>query len=268
MSSRITPTYLSEKNRHPRDEFISFDEGPHIYTVNGEQGYTSCTTFIHSLFPHFDAESVIETILKNPKMKDPNYKYYGMTKEQITESWKKNGELASGSGTTMHYDIECYYNNIDNGNDSIEFQYFRKFLADFPDLKPYRTEWCVYYEELKLSGSIDMVFENPDGTLLIYDWKRVKEISYENNFGNTAIASCIKYMPHTNFWHYSLQLNLYKTILEHKYNKKVVGLFLICLHPDNYMKTYERIEVPFLDKEINDLFEDRMEQLKKDKKIV
>lgn len=146
-------------------------------------------------------------------------------------------------------------------NDSIEFQYFQNFLADFQDLRPFRTEWIVYYEEYKLSGSIDMVFELPNGDLLIYDWKRCKEITYDNNFGKCSTTPCIKHLPDTNFWHYALQLNMYKTILEHKYEKKVVGLFLVCLHPDNPYKNYERIEVPFLEKEMSDLLEVRLQEL-------
>jgi hypothetical protein len=106
-----------------------------------------------------------------------------------------------------------------------------------------------------------MIFENPDGTLLIYDWKRCKEISHENGFGKTASTPCIRHLPDTNFWHYSLQLNMYKTILENKYDKKVVGLFLVCLHPDNPYKSYDRIEVPFLDKEMKDLIEYRRKEL-------
>ena len=27
-------------------------------------------------------------------------------------------------------------------------------------MTPYRTEWMVYHEELRLAGSIDMIFEN------------------------------------------------------------------------------------------------------------
>jgi hypothetical protein len=51
-------------------------------------------------------------------------------------------------------------------------------VQDFPDLIPYRSEWMVFWEEMKISGSIDMIFENPDGTILIYDWKRCREIAY------------------------------------------------------------------------------------------
>jgi len=246
---------LAEKNAHPRDENISFEEGPHIYTVCGERGtYKSVTTWNHSHFAHFDSSGIVDKMLTSRNMQDPNYKYYGMTKEQILAMWDSKRDSSSAAGTKMHNDIEYYYNGADVINDSIEFQYFRQFVNDFPELKPYRTEWMIYYEEMKISGSVDMVFENPDGTLQIYDWKRCQEIQNENGFGKYAITSCISHLPDTNFWHYALQLNVYKTILEKKYGKKVTGLYLVCLHPDNVYKNYERIEVPFLEKEMSDLF--------------
>jgi hypothetical protein len=150
---------------------------------------------------------------------------------------------------------------MDVCNDSVEYSWFMRFVKDFPELKPYRTEWMVYYEDLKLSGSIDMIFENPDGTLQIYDWKRCKEISYESGFGKSATTDCISHLPDTNFWHYSLQLNVYKTILELKYGKKITGMYLVCLHPDSGYKTYDRIEVSFMEKEMDDLFALRKQQL-------
>jgi len=67
-------------------------------------------------------------------------------------------------------------------------------------------------------------------------------------------------LPDTNFWHYALQLNTYKTIIEEKYGKKVVGLCLVCLHPNN--ADYQLIEVPFMEKELVDLFEYRRQMLK------
>jgi hypothetical protein len=56
-------------------------------------------------------------------------------------------------------------------------------------------------------------------------------------------------------------LNTDRAILEKKYGKKITALYLIRLHPDNPCKTYDRIEVPFLDKEIADLFEVRRLQV-------
>ena len=53
----------------------------------------------------------------------------------------------------------------------VVFCSFTEAVKDHPELKPYRTEWTIYDEDLKISGSIDMIYENPDGTLSIYDWK-------------------------------------------------------------------------------------------------
>ena len=260
--SNPVPDYLAKLNPHPRDAFITFDEGPHIYTVHGDSSFTSVTTWNHTHFPHFDTNGIIERILNNPRhSEDSTYKYYKQTKEEILAAWDKNRDEAALAGTKMHYDIECYYNNMDVNNDSVEYSWFLRFVKDFPELKPYRTEMMVYYEELKLSGSIDMIFENPDGSLQIYDWKRCRDIAYENSYGQTAITSCIKHLPDTNFWHYSLQLNVYKRILEVKYGKKVTALYLICLHPSSGYKTYDRISVPILEKEIDDLFDVRKKEI-------
>ena len=254
-------SHLAEKNFHPRDEFITFDEGPHIYTVHGDSSFTSVTTWVHSHFSHFDADAVITKMLRSPKMQDPSYKYYNMTAEQIKKMWDDKRDASSQAGTKMHYDIECYYNEMDVVNDSIEFKYFKDFVADFPELTAYRTEWTVYYEELKLSGSIDMVFELPDGSLQIYDWKRCEEIVHEPSFPKFSTNKIISHFPDSNFWHYSLQLNTYRTILERKYGKTISGMYLVCLHPGNVYKKYDRIEVPFLNKEIGDLFQERLQQV-------
>lgn len=256
------PDALAKKNAHPRDKDISFEEGPHIYTVLGKRNWTkSVTTWNHEHFSHFNPDEVIDKMMAGRKWNDPTNKYYGMTREQIKEQWAQSGSVASKAGTKMHYDIECYYNGQDVVNESIEYKYFKRFVQDFPELTPYRTEWMVFYEELRMSGSIDMIFENPDGTLQIYDWKRCKDIVNESGFGKYSKTTCISHLPDTNFWHYALQLNMYKVILEHKYGKQVTGLYLVCLHPDNAYKSYERIQVPVLEKEMKDLLEIRLAEV-------
>ena len=255
------PDYLAKKNPHPRDSRIEFDPIPHIYTIDNDPNvkYTSVTTWNHSHFGHFDADKIIDNMMRSKKW--PESKYYGMTKDQIKASWDNNRDIAAGAGTNMHYDIECYYNECPNKNDSIEYKYFLQFVSDFPDLKPFRTEWMIFHEELQLSGSIDMVFQNPDGSLCIYDWKRCKDIKKTSD--SFSHKECISHLPDTNYWHYCLQLNTYKAILEEKYNKQIGDLYLVCLHPDNKNNSYLRIKVVDLQNEIKLLFDERKKELNK-----
>ena len=132
--------YLAKKNEHERDKYITFEEGPHIYTVHGDSSFMSVTTFIHSNFSHFDSEGTVNKIINGKKWsQDESYKYYKKSKEEILQMWEDKRDNAAKAGTKLHYDIECYYNNCPNENNSIEYQYFKNFVKDY-DLKPYRTE--------------------------------------------------------------------------------------------------------------------------------
>jgi ATP-dependent exoDNAse (exonuclease V) beta subunit len=147
--------------------------------------------------------------------------------------------------------------------DNVEWNYFEKFEEDIGSkMTPYRTEWMVWDNELKFAGSIDMIYENDDGSLEIYDWKRSKGIKFGNDWEN-ATTECIKHLPNCNHILYSLQLNTYKALLEKNYGKKVKGMYLVVLHPNNKKKTYHRIPVDDLEKEVTDLFELRKKMLQK-----
>lgn len=266
------PTYLANKNPHERDSHITFDEGPHIYTIDGDSDYTSVTTWNHSHFPHFDADKIIDKMMKSRNW--TNSKYFGMTPEQIKKLWKKNGREAAEAGTKMHYDIECFYNECPNENNSTEYKYFKEFEHNRTkeggfgeNMIPYRTEWMIWDKDLKLAGSIDMIYENADGTLDIYDWKRCKEIKKLNKW-ESAKNNLISHLPNCNFWHYSLQLNTYKAIIERHYGKKIKNMFLVCLHPNNKSNTYEMFRVADLSTEIKDLFEQRMLIVQAEKDII
>jgi hypothetical protein len=270
--------FLASKNAHPRDKYLQFDEPTHKYTITSDPDsqYTSVTTWNHSHFPHFDADKIISNMMKGRNW-NPENKYWGLTPEQIKDQWSQNAKCVSGQGTELHYNIECfmnlpsskhthedifknYMNLIKPFNTSKEWSYFLEFVITRPEFIPYRTEWMIYHEELKLAGSIDMVYLNPeDDTLSIYDWKRCKDISKVNTFKKSAITEEVSHLPDTNFWHYSLQLNTYKAILEEKYGKKVRDLYLVQLHPDK--ESFKLIKCADLSQEIADLFEHRRKQL-------
>ena len=251
------PSFLAKKNAHERDSHISFEEGPHIYTIDGDSDYMSVTSWNSTHFPKFDSDVVITKMMASPRWsKSP---YFGMTREEIKMKWKNDGIEASEAGTKMHNNIEYFYNEMDVEDDgSLEWKYFKEFNESIgPDLDPYRTEWMVWDKELRLAGSVDMLFENPDGTLQIYDWKRSKKVVKENRWAS-AIVDCISHLPDSNFWKYSLQLNTYKWILEKNYGKKISNMFLVWLHPNNPGNSYLKYEVDSLPKEMEDLIKLRL----------
>jgi hypothetical protein len=264
---------LSCRNAHVRDQHIQFFEEGHKYVIDFEPDtkYTSVTTWNHKHFAGFNADEVIASMMKGKGWKE-GHKYWGLTAEEIKAQWTANGSSVSSAGTDMHFEIECFMNekllptgytheqlynlymSEHKGTKSIEWQYFLNFVKDFPLLKPYRTEWTIYNEDVKISGSVDMIYENPDGTLSIYDWKRAKNITRINNWNKFALPPQICHLPDSNFWHYALQLNTYKVILEDKYDKKVTDLYLVRLHPDAEEKNYELIKLPDLSTEVRQLF--------------
>lgn len=254
--------FLATCNKHPRDANIEFQDKGHIYTVKhsecpeGDRGFTSVTTFVHQFIEPFAADKIITKMMNSPKWADN--KYYGMTREEIKQSWDKNRDAAAEAGTKLHYDIECHYNGMSVENNSREYGHFLEFLAKYNDLVPYRTEWFVYHERLRFAGSIDMVFKNQDGSLDIYDWKRVKDITKKSNFNKWMRGDIIGHLPDTNYWHYALQLNIYKAILTEMYDMKVRDLYLVSLHPEN--NSYIRIPVTDLQEYVKQLFNERIEK--------
>jgi hypothetical protein len=290
------PILLATENHHPMDERITFDEPTHIYTIDGDSTYTSVTTFVHHHFPHFDKEKVSRGLLAPTRIYNgrtyPNTNTFRkqavsnvmeevkcteeeagrlLDKPDSEELTKEAQKIMSGwdqtstSGTKTHLDIEYYYNRMPVENNTKEYEYFLKFDEDFrkqfPEYRPYRTEWTVFYKELKLAGSIDMVYENTvDGTLMIYDWKRVKEIKYDAFENKCATDPSLAGIPDCNFWHYSLQLNTYKAILEAEYGKKVTALRLVRLYPT--AENYEIIDCADLQSQVITLFDNRRNKMR------
>jgi ATP-dependent exoDNAse (exonuclease V) beta subunit len=140
-------------------------------------------------------------------------------------------------------------NRIDEAVKSTkEWEFYQNFWRNVSqDLEPYRTEWEVWDEEHKLTGSIDMVFKRKsDGAFVIYDWKRSKEIKKDNKFDSGL--GPMTHLPNANYWHYTLQLNIYRWFLQKNYGLKIVDLAIVILHPNN--TNYQIFHLNILDDEV------------------
>ena len=151
------------------------------------------------------------------------------------------------------------YAQYEKGKIRISLEQYEKLLtAANPDYKPFRTEWLVFDGIInednkrygKVSGSIDMTYENSLGQIVIVDWKRVGKLNdcYNNKHGKGIFL----HIQDTKFNHYSLQLNCYRHIIEKWYGKEVIGMYLAVFHPDN--DGYIMRKVERMDKEIDNLW--------------
>jgi hypothetical protein len=219
---------------------ISFDEATHTYSIDGDTTYMSVTTLLSTWFKKFDAIKTIRGMKARPDW--PQSKYYGMTDEAIQEKWSSDGKLAADLGTDMHACIELYFKNTPRSNDSVEYNYFLQFVND-TELTTHAVEWRLFHSPVKLVGTIDYASVNKDGTIDLYDWKRTKDLNASNGY---CLVPELSHIPNTNFWKYTLQLNLYKYLVE-KNGHKVRRMFIVCFHPNNL--SYQKYQVADLELE-------------------
>ena len=282
---------LAVVNAHPKDDRIQFNEAEHSYTIDGTKaGWSSCTQFIHKFFGHFEPDKVIPKMMRGPNwIKHP---LYGKTVEEIKAIWAASGAEASTAGTRMHLDIEYFYNsshfqalwekkkaantllipkaNFDKSvaamksdddwtpNASPEWEMFKAYQEKIGSkMLPFRTEWLVFNEDIKVAGSIDMLYIKNDGKYAIYDWKRAKDIKMENKY--QAGLGPLSHLPDSNYWIYSMQLNVYRMILKLKYGMEIDELALVILHPIN--DSWKVIKVNIMEEEVLDMFECRKRAL-------
>lgn len=229
----------NKTNAHERDSLIHFNEEAHKYSINGKE-LISVTTLIEDCFPKFDADYWAAR-----KAAELN-----TTAEALKAQWAAKAQLACELGTAMHDKIEKYYMGINSESDET-FDLFLQFAKEHT-LHPYRTEWRIYFEEYGVAGTLDFL-EYQNGVFTIYDWKRSEKlvqhgtIEKESRWGNKALAP-VSHLSDTTYYHYALQVSMYRYILEQKYDIHVNQNRLAVFHPKN--GRYHLIDIPYLREEV------------------
>jgi hypothetical protein len=228
---------LEEKNSNKRDLRVEFNEKNHSYMIDSKNKAISVTQLIQKFFPKFDKEFwANKESIKT-----------GKSKSDILKGWEDLGEKARNLGTELHEQIEKYYNKLEYVK-SRELEKFFSFHTKHIEnkYKPYRTEWRVFDEDKNIAGTIDMVYEKDNGELFIFDWKRSKKIinsdgSVEKNNPFENGLEGLSHLPSSDYVKYCLQQNIYKSILEKKYEKKISSMNLLILHP--HFENYHIVQV-------------------------
>jgi ATP-dependent exoDNAse (exonuclease V) beta subunit len=210
---------------------LQFDEASHTYTYNGQQ-LVSVTQFLGRFFEVFDGPTIARRVVVNP-----NSKYHGRDPDELVAEWDAHGREARELGTLLHNNIQQYLADGDvQGDRSDEFCHFEAFIAG-KEWRPLMVEERVCCPEAGIAGTVDAVFEDARGDVVICDWKRAKKMKFENRWQNAKPP--IDHLDDCDLSKYSLQLSLYRHLLRNELKERNVSLLLV-----NFTDQYTEIPIP------------------------
>ena len=232
---------FNKRNKHTRDERLSFNDSTHIYTVNGRI-FDSVTTIVENAFPKFDSEKHAKRVAERD----------GLTISQVLKAWEEKGKVSREAGTKMHQQIERFLTGLsyERTPEFTQFEYFYDQIT----LHPYRTEWAIFDEDSRIAGTVDYV--DDENGYVLYDWKRSTSIlknglpEKSNAFGEKGNYP-IEHLDNCAYYHYALQLSFYRYILEKNYGITIKEQRLGVFH-SSYNKPYI-LEMPYLKQEVESI---------------
>ena len=243
---------------------VKFDDIPHKYYLN-EIELTSVTTLIGNYTEEFDEEYWSEYKAKE----------FGIEQWKVKDAWQYINKKGTFKGSLIHNYAENLFNNkiiqypkelvLDVfGYDPIYDEYLKqkniidKFYNDYINiLIPIKTELVVYDEEYLLGGMVDLlVYNKKDKEYQIWDYKTNKEFTNESErYLNGKLAT----LEDCDLIKYSLQLGLYKYIIEKNTKIKLGKSFLVWLPAGD--DNYQIIECEEMFFYINSMLNDRKNYL-------
>ena len=203
---------------------ITFYEDTHTYFFEGEQ-CTSVTSVINSYKKEFESE----------KMAFFYGKKHNMNKEDVLEMWDRQKTDAADVGTHVHKYLEMaisckhyedsYLIPDEMMKPSVEFMSMIK-----NKLIPVRSELVVGYKPKLVCGMIDQLFYNKKANeLQIWDYKTNKKFRRKSEYKNKMING-LEHLEECEMNTYSLQLGLYKKIIEKSTNIKLGDSYICWLN--------------------------------------
>jgi hypothetical protein len=235
---------IEEKLKVFQTDKFSFEEKEHVYTYENTK-YDSVTTFLK--------------IFKEPFKKDywANKKAIerGISKEEILKEWNDKASSAGTLGTDVHKWIEDFWTGLNEGiepqdhSDPEVMSRVGKFMDVYEKrlsrLVPLKSELKIFSRKWRLAGTIDQPFLFWDDIrkkplLIIGDWKTNKEFKHDDHpkgkYKKLLRPFADLYENQHN--EYSIQISLYRLILEEEAGIETEDGFLCHIGPDEPAKLY------------------------------
>lgn len=241
---------------HKFTSCYNFEESTHSYYYLGNRVRYSVTQFIHKFFEEFDSEGISKRYAEK----------HGLDQQEVLKSWDEAGKVSALAGTIIH----SYLENAKRGK-TFEIDYSQAIKEDLYEevkerveillpkartfhkdtlnkLFPIQLEYTVGIDDI-IAGNIDMLCWNEKAQeFQIWDYKNLKQFTTTNYFGKRCKHS-FGHLPDSHLAKYSIQLNMYKAILQRVLGVKIGKCYLV--HFDYTIKddTFEIYECLDLQKE-------------------
>jgi hypothetical protein len=194
----------------------------------------------------------------------------GVPKQQILDEWKAKGDFACDKGTLVHLYMEQMMSMKEfeipkklNRPDVVDaFRQTKgicnKFLHEsYSSLEHISAEQLVGCPDWKITGMLDEIVRNRHtGEYYIIDWKTNKAINKTSRY---MLTGSLSHLDSSEMTVYSLQLGLYKKILEKYTDIKIAACFICHLPLD--ADDYKMYKTKDYDKEINTIIEEHKQGL-------
>tara|TARA_Y200000002_G_scaffold50659_1_gene36549 strand:+ start:111 stop:992 length:882 start_codon:yes stop_codon:yes gene_type:complete len=223
---------LYKLNRHPRDMRIINVDTKYIIDNEVNNNYELIKDFTSIFFSIFPVEKTLRRLMNNRKYsKHP--KYYNKSEKYILKKWNKSEQNKNDLDNKLHRSIRLYQdvNNIIPAYIApMEYYFFRRFqkYANQRGWVAYRNDWDIFHEELKLVGRVDMIYRHKNKKdFVLVEWKRKNTIIKK---GIQHAKFPVEKLVDSEWNRFVVTINLYKQILEIKYNCKIREMLLVNMY--------------------------------------
>ena len=245
---------------------IKFSSTGHLYSVDGKETPLSVTRLINIFLPKFERDKIAAAVAKKTKSSVDN----------IIKEWEFEKDIACIKGSIFHNYIDNYLANkicnsdftdsdalITNPIARIDFRdTIDKLKGQFTEY--YNNEYSKKYIHLKsefivgdldasnVCGTIDNLSINKEtGNLAILDYNTNKKIDTVSKYNNSLIPP-LDHLKQTKLVTYSLQIGIYKYIIEKHTPYKVDTGQILWFNEKN--TSYQIFDVLNLDSDVSTMF--------------
>lgn len=223
---------------------IVFDESDHSYFYDGLR-CTSVTTLLSKFKKPFETEIIAARYAtKN-----------GLIAADVIQEWEDIKNASTSKGTELHKYAELKFTNkhyeVDRSTGAQDLTFMiDNFYKDYINtLLLVRAELVVGDKELRICGMLDKLFYNVvDSELQIWDYKTNKEMSTYSKYKN-KMTNGLEHLSECEYNTYSLQLGVYKKIIERNTNLRIGKSYICWVNDKN--SNYVVIKTADLEKEVD-----------------